>query len=295
MTRSRRHRHASRPTSAAPARRPLTPDWVTMGLAVAGALLSAYLTIVALNQATPAFCTAGSGCDVVMQSRWSRLFGAPVALWGLGLYLMLALLALFATPRANSWQTRWSFALVGFAVSVYLTLTAMISLQSACVWCLVSLALMTAIFGWLTWKRPRAGLSVTWPRFALNNAIVLAAVLGVVAVAQAGLLVRPADPRLAALAEHLEARGAKFYGASWCPKCTEQKDLFGRAAEQLPYIECSPNGPKGAVSMTCLSANVQAYPTWIIRGRPYQEVLQPEELARRSGFDWANFKADTKD
>lgn len=291
MTRSRRHKSSPRPAAPAAARRALAPDWLGVGLALAGVLLTAYLTIVALNQSTPAFCTTGSGCDLVQQSRWSRLFGAPLALWGLGLYLLLALSAVFANPRQPSnWRLRWTLAVVGVAISLYLTLVAWIALDAFCGWCLVSLGLITAIFVALSLRRPAGGTGVARSRLAINTAIVLAAVLGIVAVAQSGWLERPADPRLVALAEHLEARGARFYGASWCPKCQEQKDLFGRAAAALPYVECSPNGRQGAVALACLTANVQAYPTWVIRGRPYQEVLAPEELARRSGFNWAGFR-----
>ena len=278
-----------------PARRKLTPDVWTLGLAIAGAVLTAYLTITHLNQSTPAFCAAGSGCDVVQQSRWSTLFGAPIALWGFGLYLLLALTALFATPRAASWRQRWTLALIGFAISIYLTLAGLIALEAVCAWCLLSLALMTAIFGRLSWRRDAGAPGIAWSRLAINNGIVLLAVLGTVHVAQAGWLQRPADPRLVALAEHLSARGVKFYGSSTCPVCEQQKTLFGRAAERLPYVECTPNGRNGAIAMACISANVQAYPTWVIRDRPYQELMQPEDLARRSGFDWAGFVAPSQE
>jgi uncharacterized membrane protein len=278
-----------------PARRKLTPDVWTLALAIGGALLTMYLTITALNQSPAAFCAAGSGCDVVQQSRWSTLFGAPMALWGFGLYVVLALSALFATPKASSWRLRWTVALIGLAISLYLTLVGLIALQAFCLWCLLSLGLIAAIFARLTWRRDGGAPGMPWSRLALNNAIVLTAVLGIVAVAQAGWLQRPADPRLVALAEHLSARGAKFYGSSTCPICEQQKTLFGRAAERLPYVECTPNGRNGAIAMACISANVQAYPTWVIRDRPYQELMQPEDLARRSGFDWAGFVAPSQE
>jgi uncharacterized membrane protein len=293
MAKARRDRTHTRDYTPRPARRtPMTPDWLIFGLAFAGIVLTAYLGIVALNQDAPAFCTAGSGCDLVQQSRWSRLFGVPVAIWGLGLYLAIAIAALFADAKVKSWRWRWSLTLLGLAISVYLTATAAISLQAWCGWCLVSLGLLAAMFVILCVRRPSTAPAIPWTRLLLNHAIVLAAVLGTMHVAQSGMLTRPEDPRLKALTEHLTARGAKFYGASWCPNCQDQKDLFGRSAERLPYVECSPNGPKGAVAFACTAANVTAYPTWVIRGRPYQEVLKPEDLARRSGFDWEGFKAE---
>jgi hypothetical protein len=189
----------------------------------------------------------------------------------------------------------WSLGLIGFAISVYLTLAAAIGLQTFCGWCLVSLGLLSAIFVVLCLRRPATAPGTTWKSLLLNHAIVLAALLGTVHVAQSGLLQRPEDPRLKALAEHLLARDARFYGASWCQNCQEQKDLFGRSAARLPYIECSPDGRQGALAFACASANVQAFPTWIIRGRPYPQVMQPEELARRSGFDWNGFEPPAED
>lgn len=292
MTKARRDKTPGRePQSRAATARPAerTPDWLLFGLALAGALLTGYLAMVALNETAPAFCSAGSGCDVVQHSRWSRLFGIPIALWGFGLYALIALCALFATARVKSWRRLWSLALLGLAISVYLTLAGAIALDAFCAWCLLSLALIAAIFGIVTLRRPNTAPGVPWRRWLLNHGIVLVVAIGVLHVAQAGLLVRPEDPRLKALAEHLSARGAKFYGASWCPNCQTQKELFGRSAARLPYIECSPNGRNGAVAFACVSDNVTAYPTWIIRGRPYPEVLQPEQLARRSGFDWEGF------
>lgn len=60
-----------------------------------------------------------------------------------------------------------------------------------------------------------------------------------------------------ALAKCLKDKGAKFYGASWCGHCKNQKKMFGDAAKYLPYIECS-GGTK-----ECADAKVDGYPTWI--------------------------------
>ena len=44
-------------------------------------------------------------------------------------------------------------------------------------------------------------------------------------------------------AQCLKNKGATFYGAFWCSHCQSQKELFGRSAKLLPYVECSnPNG-----------------------------------------------------
>lgn len=292
MARAKHERNASRPAGGTrPPRNRPTPDWPILVLAVLGVLITAYLSIVALNRDMPAFCSAGSSCELVQQSRWSTLFGAPIAIWGFGLYLLVALRALFASPKPGPWRRTWMFAALGLAISLYLTIATWIGVQAFCAWCLVSLAIWIAIFVLATVRRPPGGPGMPWSRFALNNGIVVLLVLGVMGMAQAGWLEPPEDPRLKALAEHLSARGVKFYGASWCPNCNQQKELFGRSAGRLPYIECSPNGRTGPVAFECVSAGLEGYPTWVIRNRKYAQVLNPEELAARSGFDWKGFEA----
>lgn len=44
-------------------------------------------------------------------------------------------------------------------------------------------------------------------------------------------------PDLVAFARALSATGAKFYGAAWCPRCTEQKELFEDGGGYLPFVE----------------------------------------------------------
>lgn len=66
-----------------------------MGIAVlslAGAFLATYLTFYKLGYIATLACGTGS-CEVVQASRWSKLFGQPVALWGVGFYLTLFVLA----------------------------------------------------------------------------------------------------------------------------------------------------------------------------------------------------------
>lgn len=63
-------------------------------------------------------------------------------------------------------------------------------------------------------------------------------------------------------AKCLADSGAKFYGAFWCPHCQNQKTLFGKAAKELPYVECSTPDMRGQTPV-CASANIASYPTWI--------------------------------
>jgi hypothetical protein len=83
------------------------------------------------------------------------------------------------------------------------------------------------------------------------------------------------EPReLERIAKHLTASGAHFYGVWWCEGCREQKERFGAAAIELPYVECSGGGPAG----------VEVFPTWEIAGRRLTGVLSPDSLASLSGY-----------
>lgn len=62
-------------------------------------------------------------------------------------------------------------------------------------------------------------------------------------------------------AQCINDSGAVFYGAFWCHNCKNQKEMFGAAAELLPYQECAQGG-KDADPALCLNEGVDSYPTW---------------------------------
>lgn len=278
------------------ARPRLAPDYWLLGLALLGVALTAYLLSLHGTTGQALFCTEGSGCDIVQKSRWSELFGLPMALWGMGLYLLLALASATGSTPATRWRRMFTLALFGVLISVYLTAVAWFGLDAFCLWCLASFALLLVILIWVIVRRPTQTPASGWSRTLLVHAMVLLPALGVIAAAQADWLSPPDDPRLAPLAQHLRASEAKFYGSYWCPECQKQKRLFGRAAEQLPYVECSPNGRNGAMAFECAQAGIESFPTWIIRGQRVSGVMTPEELARRTRFNrWNAAATDAKD
>jgi len=271
-----------RPKPESPGR---SPDWPVLALAVVGLLITGYLTGVAVTHSGAAFCGEGSGCDLVQSSRWSTLLGLPIALWGFGLYALIALFAWTMPPRLKRWQRLNFLALAGVAVSIYLTVSGVVYLDALCVWCLASFATIASIFVVTLVRRPETAPGTAWKTWGANSLVTALIIAGVLHVWQNDLL-RPENPRLKALAEHLDEQGAKFYGAYWCPACQQQKRHFGSSVERLPYVECSPEGRGGPPAAACASRDIVQYPTWIIEGRRFQGVLPPEELARYSGFDW---------
>lgn len=96
------------------------PNWPLFGLALLGMGLTGYLTVIAWSGGGAAWCPAGSGCDVVLRSPWSRLFGQLISFWGFLTYLSLAGLA-FLKWHEIRWKLAWIIALFGVLYSAYLT------------------------------------------------------------------------------------------------------------------------------------------------------------------------------
>jgi uncharacterized membrane protein/glutaredoxin len=263
-----------------------TPNWILLSLALVGMGLTAYLTFYTWKGQALAGCTAGSGCDVVLGSQWSRLFGLPTSLWGFLAYAALAAIAFIKSADVH-WKLGWIASLFGVLYSVYLTGVSLVELKAACPYCLSSLILMVTILGVIIYQRPAGRAVFSWTPWLLKTVSAGLVFVLFIHLYYAGIGSNAAveDPQLRALAQHLAKTDAKFYGASWCPHCKEQKKMFGAAADRLPYVECSLQGPGGPQAPICKTMNIQSYPTWIINGRRHEGVLMPEELAKLSGFE----------
>ena len=295
MAKKKRKPQPRRPQAAGsgqpqPGKPRLKPDPWVLALAVLGLLLTGYLTLAAWGDATPAFCAEGGGCDAIRQSRWSSLLGLPLALWGFGLFVLIALAAVTGSTPAARWRWLSRLTLLGLAISVYLTVVGIVALQATCGWCLASLATMAALFALVHLRRPGAPLGQgSWGSWWLGNGLVALGVVAALQLALGGVLDRrPENPRIAALAEHLQETGARYYGASWCSSCARQNRLFGASAPRLPYVECSPQGRGGATARECTDAGVSSFPSWQVNGLMHPGIQTPQDLARLSGFDWEN-------
>ena len=136
------------PSETTPVREPkgMSPIHIAvLALAVAGILLTTYLTYIASFEVHPAFCSEGSGCDLVQSSRWATFLGFPMALWGCLTYMVIAGLVWRARRKPGSWTPLIFVALCGFAISAYLTIISMIEIEATCPYCLASFAIMTTI------------------------------------------------------------------------------------------------------------------------------------------------------
>jgi uncharacterized membrane protein/glutaredoxin len=262
------------------------PNWPLFGLALIGMGLSVYLTLSAWSGQAVAGCTEGSACDVVLSSRWATLLGLPTSLWGFLAYAGLAGIA-WMKSEGTQWKLAWMVSLFGVLYSAYLTSVSFIVLQAACPYCLTSLGLMTAIFATVTYQRPENLSGFSWRPWLLKNAAGSLLLVIALHLQYTGIWATPAKPEepwIRGLAQHLAKVNAKFYGASWCPHCIDQKDLFGSSAHRIPYVECSPQGRGRPQAALCNDAGIKSYPTWIIDGQRYIGTQPLDDLAKYSRY-----------
>ena len=130
------------------------PAWArssSLALAVAGLLVSAYLTVEHYSSSTTLACpeTGVVNCVKVTTSSYSTLAGVPVALLGL---LFFAAMTLLCTPaawrRSSPWldRARLAGAIAGVAMVVYLVWAELFRIDAICLWCTVVHVLTVALF-----------------------------------------------------------------------------------------------------------------------------------------------------
>ncbi len=138
------------------------PSWLaptTLGLAIAGVAVSAYLTVVHYTSSSILACS-GSGlvdCERVTTSAQSKMLGIPVAL--LGLVWFVATAALVSPPawRSRTPWVRWArLADVagGMGMVLWLVYAELFVIRAICLWCTVvhvivfALFVLVMLYGW---------------------------------------------------------------------------------------------------------------------------------------------------
>ena len=152
---------------------------------------------------------------------------------------------------------------------------------------------MTVIFVTLLFQKPTQLPRFSWGPWlgkTVGAALVIVVALHLHYAGYLGKAPGPEDPWIRGLAEHLAQSNAKFYGASWCPHCTEQKELFGASGRRLPYVECSSAGPGSKQTAVCNEAGIKSYPTWVINGQRYTGTQNLDALALFSKYKSAGGK-----
>jgi hypothetical protein len=97
---------------------------------------------------------------------------------------------------------------------------------------------------------------------ALVRNIIIVFVIVAVCAGLYFFLRRKHDTRTDDFARCLASKGAKMYGAYWCPHCADQKELFGSSFQYAPYVECGIKGSRNEAQV-CIDAGVKRFPTWV--------------------------------
>ncbi len=124
---------------------------VVATLALVGVLLSTYLTLYHYGLMGSLVCGASESCEKVQLSRYAMFLGVPVAVLGLGGYLVLLVVALAGLEGRCAAGARVTRVLtlisgLGVAFTAYLTYLELFRIHAVCRWCVGSAALIAAIF-----------------------------------------------------------------------------------------------------------------------------------------------------
>ena len=128
----------------------MTRRMVIAALALSGVGLATYLAMYKLGYIGTLACTVGS-CETVNLSRWATMLGIPVAVWGLGFYVLLFVVALLGTTERFAraeWVSHALLALTGWGVvfSTWLTYLELFVIHAICMFCVMSAILITVTF-----------------------------------------------------------------------------------------------------------------------------------------------------
>ena len=123
---------------------------VTIILAIIGLADSIYLTAIKITN-TAAYCLPGLGdCETVNTSRFSEIFGVPIALLGAFAYAMILLIQYLENKHAfftaNGGLLLFGISLVGVLYSAYLTYVEIAVIHAICPYCVISAIVLLGIF-----------------------------------------------------------------------------------------------------------------------------------------------------
>jgi uncharacterized membrane protein len=125
--------------------------WTTLVVSIVGLGVAAYLTYEHFTAGTTLACpnTGVVNCAKVTSSEYSKIFGIPVALLGLGFFAGMTVLSLPPMWRTSSpWPSRLRLAgvLVGVVFVCYLIWAELFQINAICLWCTVVHGLTLVLF-----------------------------------------------------------------------------------------------------------------------------------------------------
>jgi uncharacterized membrane protein len=112
------------------------PGIILAVLDVAGLLIALYLSVVELGGGVPA-CGPVKGCEEVALSEYSRIGGVPVAVYGVGLSIILLTCAVawWKTDYYGLLLAHYGLSLAGVLFEAYFLYLQVFVIGAVCVWC----------------------------------------------------------------------------------------------------------------------------------------------------------------
>lgn len=250
-------------------------------LCALGALVSGYLLVADFVLGGAEFCLTGEGCDVVRESRYSRIGGIPVPLLGVLGYVAMGAVAASPLGRRARWNLLFLLSAAAVGFSAYLTYLELFIIEALCSWCVASAAIAVALF-------LLAASQMTGGVRSFGGAVAVFILVFAVSYSIHSPAPEENPPSAAtfyqvSLAKYLSERGATMYGSYTCGHCERQKELFGGAFSYITYVECSRSGPDPDPDL-CAAKNIRGYPTWEIGGEFHEGLRTLEQLGRISGY-----------
>ncbi|HEY9838608.1 MAG TPA: vitamin K epoxide reductase family protein, partial [Vampirovibrionales bacterium] len=124
--------------------------YIIGAIAVLGLLETAFLTVVEFTGSAAAVCPT-TGCQIVLESEYAKIFGLPLTLFGFLGYTTMAILAfaplllkeetqkdLKSQVDNTSWLLMFAIACTMLVFSLYLTYVMLFTLQALCPYCVAS-------------------------------------------------------------------------------------------------------------------------------------------------------------
>ncbi len=123
--------------------------WTSAGFALLGALDALYLWIYKISS-NDRMCLGSGDCATVNYSSYSEIYGIPIAVVGMGAYLLILVIHFFETRwrpvKKNGTLLIFGLSLVGVLFSVYLTYIEFFVIFAVCPFCFASAFFMLFIF-----------------------------------------------------------------------------------------------------------------------------------------------------
>lgn len=110
---------------------------IILFLSILNLIVSSYLFYLDLKKEVP-FCLINSGCEFILQNKYSRIFNIPIAFLGI-VYFLILLIFSFLIFKGKNYLIKF-FKIIttfGFLFALYLIYLQFFVIKSFCQYCLV--------------------------------------------------------------------------------------------------------------------------------------------------------------